>query len=72
LPRKFINRRSDAEKAKIASDDEWGHIVDLGEDNKKLDIHDALDVQDRSFFINDESKPVPRSAVPCTDRASLA
>ena len=56
MPRKFINRRSDSEKAKAQAADEWDHITNLGEDNKKLDIQDALEVKDRSFFLNDEAQ----------------
>ena len=55
LPRKFINRRSDAYKEKVNAEDEWAHITNLGDDQKKLDIQDVMDA-DRSFFINDEAQ----------------
>ena len=55
MPRKFINRRSDAHRESVSAEDEWAHITNLGEDKKQLDIHDAMDA-DRSFFINDEQQ----------------
>ena len=56
MGRKFINRRSDAEKEKITAEDEWAHITNLGDDGRKLDIQDVLDVQDRSIFLNKEAQ----------------
>ena len=56
MGRKFINRRSDAEKEKIAAEDEWAHITNLGDDGRQLDIQDVLDVQDRSIFLNKEAQ----------------
>ena len=56
MGRKFINRRSDANKEKIAAEDEWAHITNLGDDGKQLDIQDVLDVQDRSIFLNKEAQ----------------
>jgi len=61
LPRKFINRRSDAYKNKIESDDEWAHITNLGDDDKKLDIQDVMDVQERSIFLNDNEYEQPQT-----------
>ena len=55
LPRKFINRRSDAYKEKVTAEDEWSHITNLGEDQKKLEIADVMDAE-RSFFMNDEAQ----------------
>ena len=55
LPRKFINRRSDAYKEKVTAEDEWAHITNLGEDQKKLEIADVMDAE-RSFFMNDEEQ----------------
>ena len=55
LPRKFINRRSDAHRNSINAEDEWSHVTNLGDDEKKLDIQDVMDVE-RSFFINDEEQ----------------
>ena len=56
MGRKFINRRSDSNKEKIAAEDEWAHITNLGIDEKQLDIQDALEVQDRSIFLNKEAQ----------------
>ena len=62
MPRKFINRRSDAHRDSVSAEDEWAHITNLGDEQKKLgddqkqlDIHDVMDA-DRSFFINDEQQ----------------
>ena len=55
MPRKFINRRSDAGRNSVSAEDEWAHITNLGENQNKLDIQDVMDV-DRSFFINDEAQ----------------
>ena len=55
MPRKFINRRSDAGRSSVSAEDEWAHITNLGDNQNKLDIQDVMDV-DRSFFINDEAQ----------------
>ena len=47
MGRKFINRR-------IEDEDEWGHIVQ--EQNPNIKDIDALDVQDRTLFFNDEAQ----------------
>lgn len=52
---KHINRR----KKSTTAEDEWAHITNLGEDvSKKMDIQDAMDVQDRSItFGNEYAEP---------------
>ena len=55
MPRKFINRSSDAGRDSVSAEDEWAHITNLGDSQNKLDIQDVMDV-DRSFFMNDEAQ----------------
>ena len=61
MPRKFINRRSDASRDSVSAEDEWAHITNLGDTTNqggtpnKLDIQDVMDVE-RSFFMNDEAQ----------------
>ncbi len=52
---KHINRRKKADSA----EDEWAHITNLGDDvSKKMDIQDAMEVQDRSItFGNEYAEP---------------
>lgn len=46
MGRKFINR-----KLESRDDSEWDHITEI---SPKIDVNDALDVQDRSIFFNKE------------------
>lgn len=52
---KHINRR----KKGSSEEDEWAHITNLGDDvSKKMDIQDAMEVQDRSItFGNEYTEP---------------
>lgn len=46
MGRKFINRKLESDNS------EWDHITEI---SSKVDVNDALDVQDRSIFFNDEA-----------------
>ena len=45
MGRKFLNRKFESDNS------EWDHITEI---SPKVDVNDALDVQDRSIFFNDE------------------
>ena len=46
--KKYLNR--DKGKQKIAAEDEWAHLTGI-EEGPKIQVADALDVQDRNIFI---------------------
>jgi hypothetical protein len=60
VTRRYINREETG-KNKISAEDEWAHLTDIPDENKKLEISDALDVQDRIItFGNQEQEPKTR------------
>ena len=52
MPRKYINRERKRSN-KVSADDEWAHITGI-EKGPKLEIEDAMDVQERTIALKKE------------------
>jgi hypothetical protein len=52
MPRKYINRERKLSN-KVSADDEWAHITGI-EKGPKLEIEDAMDVQERTIALKKE------------------